>query len=180
MKDMFSGRSGRIEEWDDDAESSDLDIQKMALHHFMTLSGIELDYYGADGGDNTFKVDGIVFKVLEDPSDGYRSMLGAIDYTEDHDSIFFRTPIAKVKIETYDTSSDADHPDHPDRHLDDDECQVRQGYKLVDVNDGHVWLEFGTDNMDDYYPYFIFRYTPKPPKTTLGDVCPELKESLSD
>tara|TARA_Y100000310_G_C20125841_1_gene553567 strand:- start:51 stop:242 length:192 start_codon:yes stop_codon:yes gene_type:complete len=26
---------------------------------------------------------------------------------------------------------------------------------------GHVWLRFGTDNTDDYYPYFVFRHVPK-------------------
>ncbi len=35
-------------------------------------------------------------------------------------------------------------------------------YKLIDTEDGHVWLEFGTHNTDDYYPSFVFNYTPKP------------------
>jgi hypothetical protein len=122
----------------------------MARQHFHNLDGSVLDYYGADTADNTFNVDGIVFKVLEDPSDGYRSMLGAIDYTEKHTSIFFKRPISRVRIETYDsTSEEAWH------------AGMNQGYRLVDVGDGHVWLEFGTDNYDDYYPMFIFRHIPK-------------------
>ena len=39
---------------------------------------------------------------------------------------------------------------------------VSQGYRLIDQADGHVWLEFGTYNYDDYYPYFVFRHNPKP------------------
>ncbi len=41
--------------------------------------------------------------------------------------------------------------------------QFAHGYRLVDVTDGHVWLEFGTYNTEDYYPYFVFRHNPKPP-----------------
>ena len=128
----------------------------MALTHFQSLDGAVLEYYGADTGDHTFKVDDIVFKVLEDPDDGYRSHLGTIDYTREHNSIFFKTPVAKVMIETYDSKHDPDEP-----RDDDSFSGVKQGYRLVDVDDGHVWLEFGTDNYDDYYPMFMFRHHPK-------------------
>jgi len=133
--------------------------KNMAWTHFMNLEGAELEYYGADSGDCTFKIDNIVFKVVEDADDGYRSYLGTIDYTDLHNSIFFKTPIASVKIEIYDTANN----EKPERD-DDDQWMiggVNQGYRLIDVNDGHVWLEFGTQNYDDYYPMFIFRHTPK-------------------
>lgn len=153
--------------------------QVMAMSHFQSLAGIELEYYGADSGDSTFMVDSIVFKILEDPNDGYRSTLGAIDYTDQHNSIFFKTPVARVRIETYDTAGEPDDRPSLKEHGGDDYdyalCE-NQGYRLVDVTDGHVWLEFGTHNYDDYYPIFIFRHTPKaiPLKTALGDSCPEL------
>ena len=126
---------------------------KMARSHFGSLVGAEVDYYGADAGDNTFKIDGIVFKVLENASDGYRSYMGAINYTDKHTSIFFELPVARVRIERYD-SDDGGYG------------AVNQGYKLVDVTDGHVWLAFGTDNYDDYYPMFIFRHMPKKKRWT--------------
>lgn len=116
--------------------------------HFSALSDLTLEYYGADSSSHEFKIDDIVFRVLEDPADGYRSMLGVIEYGKQSDSIFFHKPIAKVRIETYE-----------DRDI--NYSRGDQGYQLVDVNDGHVWLEFGTDNTDDYYPMFIFRHTPK-------------------
>jgi hypothetical protein len=125
----------------------------MAKSHFVNLIGIELDYYGCDAGGNTFKVDDIVFKILEDPSDGYRSMLGGIDYTDRHNSIFFNLPIGRVKICEY----DEDKTTH--EYID----TKNTGYRLVDVDDDHVWLEFGTHNYDDYYPMFIFRHMPKNP-----------------
>jgi len=117
----------------------------MACSHFDSLVGAEVDYFGADTGDNTFKVDGIVFKVLEDPDDGYRSHFGTIDYTTEHSSIFFHTSVARVMIIATDEEDYA-------------------GWKLIDRKDGHVWLEFGTNHSDSYYPYFYFRHMAKEPK----------------
>jgi len=130
--------------------SNEETLIKMARSHFGSLVGSEVDYYGADSGDNTFKIDGIVFKVLENASDGYRSYMGAINYTDKHTSIFFGSPVARVIIEVYNTNEGYGVVNH--------------GYRLVDVDDGHVWLTFGTDNHDDYYPMFIFRHSPKEPK----------------
>jgi hypothetical protein len=125
---------------------------KIVKKHFLALVGAEVDYYGADEGDNTFMVDCVVFKAVEDPDDGYRSYLGTINYTEDHNSIFFRTPIARVRIETFDKELDHENPEKlGDYH----------GYRFIDVVDDHVWLEFGTRDYSDYYPYFVFRHRPK-------------------
>jgi len=159
LKDLFSNS--------EEAEFSiagKVSLSRMARKHFLTLcdSQESFDYYGADTSDHTFKIDDVVFKVIEDPSDGYRSMLGAIDYTERHSSIFFDTPIAQVRMNLYDSGSDPDHSDHPDRRLaHDDVWGLSQGYQLVDIEDRHIWLQFGTDNYDDYYPMFIFRHFPK-------------------
>ena len=150
MIDVFSDNTQEYSAHDANLSPNEK-IQLMVKQHFMSLSGLELDYYGADEADSTFKVDGVVFKVLEDPNDGYRSMLGAIDYTDKHSSIFFPNPIAKVHIVAYDA-------------LEEDEGFTglkNQGYRLVGVDDGYVWLEFGTHNYDDYYPMFIFRHNPK-------------------
>jgi len=148
---FFSGYIGHLRhDVSDDVASNILDGVR---HHFLSLIGEVVDYYGADAGENEFKIDEIVFKVLEDPSDGYRSMLGAVDYGEQSRGIFFRTPIARVRIEEY------------DRHESKDQWGgMKEGYRLVDVEDGHKWLEFGTDNVGDYYPIFIFRHWPKAPR----------------
>jgi len=140
----MDGSKNLFRDWNESSASA------VARTHFLNLIGAELEYYGADEGDNTFKVDGIVFKALEDPDDGYRSYLSTIDYTDEHNSIFFRSPLALVRIETYDVTAE-------DKYLN----QANQGYRLVDVVDGHVWLKFGTHNYDDYYPMFIFSHYPK-------------------
>ena len=41
-----------------------------------TLVGIDLDFYGAE--TQAFKIDGVVFEVLEDPDDGYRSHMAGV------------------------------------------------------------------------------------------------------
>ena len=130
---------------------------EMAQTHFLNLAGLDLDYYGCDEADNTFKVDDIVFKVLEDPDDGYRSYLGTVDYTRDHRdrprAIFFSQPVAKVKIVPFVIDPETDVSLGSRGEI--------KGYQLIDSADGHCWLEIGTDYKDDYYPCFIFRHSPK-------------------
>ena len=101
----------------------------------------------------------MVFRVLEDPDDGYRSHLGTIEYSSESQGIFFPNPIAEVRIEAFEGESSLDSNDWTGTGS----CE---GYRLVDISDGHVWLEFGTANTNDYYPYFIFRHSPKPPRDT--------------
>ena len=130
--------------------------QKMATNHFMDMRGLSLDFYGANTGGHTFKIDNIAFKVLLDPEDGYRSCLGTMDYSDNDEDIFFCNCIAKVRIENYTQTRPCDYDKY------DDEL-VQTGYRLVDDEDRHVWLEFGTDFHDAYYPTFVFRYYPKEP-----------------
>jgi hypothetical protein len=149
---IFAGRSTLFEH--DIGEVHYEDVDKIMLNHFLALVGTIVDYHGADNGENEFKIDDVVFKVVENPDDGYRSYLGTIEYSDDSKGIFFKNPIAQVKIETYDEECSND------TFL---TSQLNQGYRLTDANDGHVWLEFGTHNYDDYYPCFIFRHYPKKP-----------------
>ena len=148
MKDFFSHSTN--ENWDENERHRP--YWKQVFTHFAALEGMELEYFGADDAAHEFKLDNIIFKVLEDPDDGYRSHLGVIEYGNQSDSIFFRTSLGKVRIEVYEGEIKDEDSWSSER------CQ---GYRLVDVTDGHVWLRFGTDNTDDYYPYFVFRHMPK-------------------
>jgi len=107
--------------------------------------GVEADFYGVDC--NCFKLNNCIFEAVENESDGYRSCMEEVRMNDDtKDLIFFNTPLARIRVE---------------------DCLVGQcdqtfnGYNLVDVNDGFIWLTFGTDNYDDYYPYFAFYYQNK-------------------
>lgn len=114
---------------------------------FSKLIGKKLKFYGVDGF--CFKLGNHVFEALEDENDGYRSMMeDIVDITanpDTKDKIFFKKPIALVTV--HDSSSG--HNDGDDH------------YALIDAKDGHIWLTFGTDHHDDYYPCFRFYYRPK-------------------
>lgn len=106
---------------------------------FGTLIGNELPFYGVD--NNCFKLGDRVFEAVEDESDGYRSYLGSVEVRDPSGLIFFRTPLASVRVVEVDDN-------------------YAEEYQLVD-DGGHVWLRFGTNNCDDYYPYFVFEYQPR-------------------
>lgn len=104
----------------------------------MTFSGVD---------NNQFKLDGVVYEALEDPSDGYRSYLGSVEVKDTSNSIFFPNAIDVVYVE-----EDKSHPRDNDN--------PNEGYKLVSILTGYVWLEFGTSYGDSYYPCFYFNYHP--------------------
>jgi len=106
---------------------------------FDDVVGKEFGFYGVD--NTSFKLGRNVWCAVEDEDDGYRSYLGSV-VVDVGDHIFFDRPLGTVRIEV-DSVGDFD------------------GFRLVDISDGHVWLQFGTDNSDDYYPMFRFHYEPK-------------------
>ena len=100
------------------------------------LTDLEGNFFGALC--NQFKIDHLVFEAIEDQDDGYRSMLECVTVNEPSAAFdFFQTPLDHVKI------------------LCDD------FYEVISTADGHVWLRFGTDYTDSYYPMFVFEYTPR-------------------
>jgi hypothetical protein len=114
---------------------------------FEDMVGMKFDFYGVC--NNEFKLGDTVFEALENPSDGYRSYLGSVEVRES-DGLFFRSPLARVRVEAV-TATCSD-----------------EGWSLVDVEDGHEWLFVGTNYGDEYYPCFVFRYTPKPGQTNFA------------
>ena len=102
--------------------------------------GRRYKFYGVDG--NCFKLDDTVYEALEDECDGYRSRLQDVLVREPKGLIFFREPLAEVTIR--------------EKVEGDNEFQ-----EAIDA-DGHVWLQWGTGNADNWYPYFVFDYCPKP------------------
>jgi len=104
---------------------------------FTKTVGKKYKFYGVH--DTTFKIGPHLFEAVEDESDGYRSYLECINAVKDERLVFMRRSFATVVV--IDVTED---------HFD--------GYALVDVDTGHWWLRFGTDNCDDYYPLFTFTY----------------------
>jgi hypothetical protein len=112
---------------------------------FDELVGKKLPFYGVD--NYSFKIGEDVFEALEDESDGYRSCLGSVEVKDAEGLIFFETPIVQVTLSAKDDG-------------------YFEGHVLTDQN-GHEWLHIGTENYDDYYPSFVFRYEPVVPETTI-------------
>ncbi|MFA4972121.1 MAG: hypothetical protein WC683_05880 [bacterium] len=117
-----------------------LDLNAWRYHAFA--------FHGAHS--NRFKLGPHVLEAVEDASDGYRSALEGVQLcAPDTDKgLFFAAPIATVEIWPI------------ERHK-----GCFGGFELRDVNDRHVWLRFGTDYADHWYPMFVFEYHPKEPKT---------------
>lgn len=92
---------------------------------------------------NRFQIGSCIFEAIENPDDGYRSMMDEIVLVTDQ-AQKIGSPLASIEItKSSDNSFD--------------------GYKIVDLEDSHIWLKIGTDESDSYYPYFVFEWTPKKP-----------------
>ena len=114
------------------------------------LVGKTFYFYGIF--NNLFKIDDMVLEAIEDPNDGYRSHLGAICHNKSNKAKFHKRPLGEVVLEEF------------DGNLNDLELEAYgsefNGYILRDIDNNHIWLVFGTDNVDDYYPCFKFWYNP--------------------
>jgi hypothetical protein len=114
------------------------------------LVGQELDFFGVD--NYHFKLGEKVYEAQESEPDGYRSYLGSVEEASVEGLNFFHTPIARVRVLEAEENEEG-------------RSMMGYGYKLVDVQDGHVWLLMGTqDDSSGYYPCFVFDYEPKQPK----------------
>ena len=86
---------------------------------------------------NCFQLGSVKFEVLEDESDGYRSSMDCLKILSTNSEC--HQLLAEIKI--VDISTDN-----------------QTIYALQDTKDNSFnWVEFGTENTDDYYPYFVFR-----------------------
>ena len=91
-----------------------------------------------------FRLDGIVYTVTEDPSDGYRSSMREITTGEWRMSNTF-SPIRVVGCQRtmYGHGHSADI------------------LELIDVVSGKIVIEVGTMDEEDYYPNFVANFNPE-------------------
>jgi hypothetical protein len=108
---------------------------------FDEVVGKTFKFYGVH--DTFFKIGRYIFEAIEDENDGYRSYLDSVETRSDENLVFLGRSFATVIVEAVE--------DGP----------YFNGFVLRDSTDGHIWLKFGTDNADDYYPCFIFEYQTK-------------------
>lgn len=84
---------------------------------------------------NCFQLGTVIFEVLEDESDGYRSSMDKLRVLKQD------APMGQLlgEIKVVDISNTS-----------------QTMYALQDTRDQFNWVEFGTDQIDDYYPGFVF------------------------
>jgi len=121
--------------------------QKIQTIDFDKLVGLEASlYYNKDHSTNRFQLGSVIFEVIEDEDDGYRSSMQEVQIIDQNAD---RNPgdflgIIQIRKNQFDSGN------------------TQETWSLVDPMDNHCWLSFGTDNTDDYYPCFIFYYKAKP------------------
>lgn len=99
-----------------------------------------------------FGLGGKVYEVHED-GDGYRSYVGEITLADAEKSNAFvgRPVLAACKVEEFRGKLQNGPYEF------EDDCSF---WRLIDKS-GHIWLEFGESNCDDYYPCFEWHYFAK-------------------
>jgi hypothetical protein len=108
----------------------------------------------ADASGILFVLDETTYLVFEDPNDGYRSMAGPVlsyqggAYELGYDGYDFPTYIREPVACTHRSTGKDGFEDGADV------LEVRS-----DVT-GEIIFEVGTANRDDYYPYYVCRWSP--------------------
>ena len=91
-----------------------------------------------------FRLDGVVYVAVEDPNDGYRSMMNDI-YTS-NEVVKNTFPPVKVVCRHRENGRSGD---------------VDDILEIIDVVTGKTIVEVGTENTDDYYPCFVASFSPE-------------------
>lgn len=112
-----------------------------------------------------FRLDGVVYCAIEDPSDGYRSCMRelAVGSKDRMKNVF---PAIRV-IGRYVSKDEDSYNEH-------------DILELVDAITGRVVLEVGTHNADDYYPSFVANFDPTAMSTNIAVVEKEIEDTRSD
>lgn len=105
-------------------------------------------YEGADDMEDCnvcrFRLNGTVYVVIEDPSDGYRSSMREIKVAPKAEMVNVFPPVQVLAI-----------------HRDRSRYDAADILALYDVTTAKPVLEVGTDNSDDYYPSFVANFQPE-------------------
>ena len=133
----------------------------MQLDDFLgrhVLTGVDFgvekatEEYYKDANNMAFEMDGKVYLVREDPSDGYRSSMKDIEEVDI--KVVNQFPPCKVKGRRRKNSEYGEKNDVID---------------FYDVVTGLVVLAIGTENIDDYYPSYVAYFDPRNMKINIPE-----------
>ena len=126
------------------------EVEFKTLLGYHVLSGCDTDgvikgeqpFYG-DANVIDFVLDGRVFSAVEDPDDGYRSSLDKmfVDRVTSVKNMFPPCYVIGTRRQ-------------------DREYEKNDVIDFIDVLTGKIVLSVGTENTDDYYPYFVGTFDP--------------------
>jgi hypothetical protein len=133
-------------------ERQNIDLKTLVGEH--ELSGVDGDtiqvkrWYSGDETEPAealrFVLDGVTYEGIESPDDGYRNSMEGLYVTETP----VRNAFAPVRV--------------VGRYRDKGEYSGTDDVlELIDVANGAVILEIGTENVDDYYPGFCAHWHPE-------------------
>lgn len=131
-----------------------MELKELTGSHI--LQGIEIGVESTDGNPwystanyIKFKLDGVTYKALEDPDDGYRSFLkDLITVPEDPE---IKLPDINVKIE----------------YIKYKDCNINffnfasDIINIIDSHNNKIIAEIGTKDINDYYPSAVLRWIPE-------------------
>lgn len=129
---------------------SEVTLESLVGEHLLT--GVDTgkipntdDWGGSDECETlTFVLDGEVYTATEDPSDGYRSCMGSLV----NGGVVVSNTFAPQKVIC----------SYRDRYSDNEKSEVLE---MRDASTGEIVLTVGTENTDDYYPYFVANFDPR-------------------
>ena len=90
-----------------------------------------------------FTLDGITYKLAEDPDDGYRSYCEELEIADCKPKYTFQGIQVVCSM------------------MEDSDYEKNNCIVLQDIQNGKTILEAGTANYDDWYPYCLFNYMPQ-------------------
>lgn len=132
-------------------DETEIDMQSLVGKHL--LSGVDESQLEITRWTNVencqcinFILDGITYTAIEDPSDGYRSMMEKIIISETKVTNTF-APV-EVLVSYRDKTEGSYKGD----------CEILD---FTDTKNGKRVMEIGTDDSDDYYPSFVANWTPE-------------------
>lgn len=105
--------------------------------------------FDPDASAVAFNLDGTWYLATEDPEDGYRSYMGTLMPTVSPDYGKAEYIYEKVVVEALESDPDVDYEGR---------CDI---LAIKSAVTGRVIFKVGTNNTDDYYPYFVGSWHPE-------------------
>lgn len=121
-------------------EGENMELKNLVGKHI--LSGIETGQIKDGCSYINFTLDGVTYKAIEDPEDGYRSYLTDLEISEEQ--CLYKLPDVSVICSM-----------RPEME------EVNDILTFVDAKNGKEFLAIGTGNIEDYYPYCVLEYEPE-------------------